>query len=407
MKAIFAAALSAAFFTLGAQSAEDLLYDRDPHECTSWIVMPNLTSGKYMFVHKNRDTKSTKIQLYKARPEGKNAWISLSDRGGGNAFAGLNAKGLAVAMNSGDKTDFYSRNKEGSFTPEICKYTLENCSTAEQAVAFIRDHVKRGDYRHAKSGSIWSIADSKKAFIVEHDATHFAAHEVRENFAIRANAWHYPEMLIYSQRDRKSLVAHHRREIAVRSLLFADGTKYNEPVTQEKIAAASRINSFPEDPQCYPLCGSRTNSGSTLMIDCEFPEVLSTLVAACGPPRHTAYLPIPFLLDEFPQELAEGTFCDAVFARAQEKRELLPPEKLLEFERTLRKRHEEAVEQGRKILKAGGSAAEVKKLLAEAFRQNWEALKKLSAECDAKAAKAEAAGPKPAAAPSPAPAKAK
>ena len=401
MRAIFTAAVCAVLFTLGAQPAADPLYDGDPHECTSWIVMPNLTGGKYMFVHKNRDSKSRKIQLYKAKPEGKNAWISLSDRGGGNAFAGLNAKGLAVAMNSGDKTDFYSRDKEGSFTPEICKYALENCSTAEQAVALIRDHVKRGDYRHAKSGSIWFVADPKKAFIVEHDAKHFAAHEVRENFAIRANAWHYPEMLIYSRRDQKSLVAHHRREVAVRSLLFADGTKYNEPVTQEKIAAASRIDAYPDEPQCYPLCGSLTNSGSTLMIDCEFPEVLSALVAACGPPRHTAYLPIPFLLDEFPQELAEGTFCDAVFARAKEKRELLPQEKLVQFERTLRKRHEEAVEKGRKILKSGGSAAEVKKLLAEAFRQNWEDLRKLSAECDAKAATAKPA----AAAAAPAPAK--
>ena len=407
MRAIFTAALAAALFAPGLRAAEAPLYDRDPHECTSWIVMPDLTGGKYMFVHKNRDSKSKKIQLYKARPEGKNAWISLSDRGGGNAFAGLNAKGLAVAMNSGDKTDFYSRNKEGSFTPEICKYTLENCSTAEQAVAFIRDHVKRGDYRHARSGSIWFVADAKKAFIIEHDAKHFAAHEVREHFAIRANAWHYPEMLIYSRRDRKSLVAHHRREVAVRSLLFADGTKYGEPVTQEKIAAASRINSFPEDPQCYPLCGSLTNSGSSLRIDCEFPEALSTLFAACGPPRHTAYLPIPFLLDEFPPELAEGTFCDAVFARAAEKRELLPPEKLAEFERTLRRRHEEAVEKGRKILKAGGAVAEVKKLLAEAFRQNWEDLKKLSAGCDAKAAAARPVAKPAAPAPAPAPAKTK
>ena len=141
------------------------------------------------------------------------------------------------------------------------------------------------------------------------------------------------------------------------------------------------------------------------MIDCEFPEVLSTLVAACGPPRHTAYLPIPFLLDEFPQELAEGTFCDAVFARAKEKRELLPQEKLVEFERALRKRHEEAVEKGRKILKSGGSVAEVKKLLAEAFLQNWEDLRKLSAECDAKAAAAKPAAKPAAPAPAPAPAK--
>ena len=351
----------------------------EPHECTSWIIMPELTGGKYMTLHKNRDSaKSKELQLLKARPKGKHAWISLSNRDSGMAYAGINDKGLAVAMNSGDPTPFYS-DKTGDQTPMLCRLTLENCVTAEQAVEFLRNEVKKGNYQHKESGSIWFLADAKKAFIAEHDAKHFAVHEVKANFAIRANAWHYPEMVMYSKRTPQALVNNFRREFAVRDSLFAAGTKYKEPVTHEKIAIASRISVIPEDPKCYPLCGNHTNSATTLRIDREYPEQLSAMFVTFGPPRYTPYLPVPFLVDDFPAELLSGSFCDAVFARWKAKRELLPQDKLIEFERGLYKRHDEAVEKARAVLKKGGSNAEVKKILTEAFRQNWEAVKKLSA----------------------------
>ncbi len=349
----------------------------DLHECTSWIVMPELTGGKSMMIHKNRDASSDRLQLYKGAEPGKNSWISISNLNSKMAYAGLNDKGLAVAMNSGDPTEFYS-DKAGFYTPEICRSALENCATADAAVEHIRQLIKARNYQHKKSGSMWFIGDGKKAYIIENDAVHFAAHEVKANFAIRANAWHYPEMIIYSKRTPAQLTNHHRREFAVRQALFADGTKYAEPVTVEKISFASRINEFPEDPKCYPLCGKRTDSGTTIVIDCEYPAELSTMFAAFGPPRHTVYLPVPFLCTEFPAELTSGKFCDAVFARFRANRELLPQDKLAEFERTLNRRHDAAVEKARAILKKGGSKAEAGKILTEAFLQNWEDVRKLS-----------------------------
>ena len=350
--------------------------EADQHECTTWIVMPELTGGKYMMIHKNRDSGSQKLQMLKCSPDGKYAWMSISNQGRGMAFAGLNAKGLVVAINSGDQTDFYS-DKSGFYTPQICRSALENCATAEEAVEHIHQHIRSGNYQHKTSGSIWSIGDGKKAYIIENDAKHFAAHEVKSNFAIRANAWHYPEMIVYSKLSPAQLVDNARREFAVRQELFADD-KYNEPVTLEKMAVASRIHVFPEDPKCYPLCGSRTNSGTTLRVDCEYPEALSTMFAAFGPPRHTVYLPVPFLADDFPEELTSGKFSDAIFARWNADRELLPQDKLIEFERELNTRHDEAVEKARDLLKKGGSLADVKEILVEAFRKNWEAVKNLS-----------------------------
>ena len=92
----------------------------DDHECTSWIVMPELTGGKSMMIHKNRDASSDRLQLYKGAEPGKNSWISISNLDSKLAYAGLNDKGLAVAMNSGDPTEFYS-DKTGFYTPQICR----------------------------------------------------------------------------------------------------------------------------------------------------------------------------------------------------------------------------------------------------------------------------------------------
>ena len=84
----------------------------DDHECTSWIVMPELTGGKSMMIHKNRDASSDRLQLYKSAEPGKNSWISISNLNSKMAYAGLNDKGLAVAMNSGDPTEFFSALKQ-------------------------------------------------------------------------------------------------------------------------------------------------------------------------------------------------------------------------------------------------------------------------------------------------------
>lgn len=122
-----------------------------------------------------------------------------------------------------------------------------------------------------------------------------------------------------------------------------------------------------------------TNSGTTLAVDCEYPEFLSTLWGAFGPPRFAVYLPIPFLVEKLPEALTDGSFCDAAFARRTDGRELLPETELIEFERKLRVRHETAREKARAKLHDGGTLADAAKILDAAFRRNWADTAKLCA----------------------------
>ena len=356
----------------------------DNHECTSWVVMSDLTGGKSVLLHKNRDSKASwKTNLFVVKAEGgKHAWIGISNgpQKYPSANTGVNDCGVAIAMNNGDESDAPPGPAKGGLgTPTMAKEALENCATAEEAVKFLHEVVKAKKYSHGKYGSIWVVADPNRAFIIENDTVRFVAHEVRSGFGIRANGWHFPEMTIYSYYAPKRLTNYARREFSVRRALFADGTKYNEPVTVEKMNAASRVDSIPEDPKCPPVCGKMTRSGCTVVIDREYPGVLTTLYAAFGHPRYTVYVPVPFVLDGIPVELTDDSFSNGVYARSDKKTELLPQDKLAEFERELNKRQEEAVEQARAVLKKGGSKAEAAKILNEAFRQNWEAVKKLSA----------------------------
>ena len=54
---------------------------------------------------------------------------------------------------------------------------------------------------------------------------------------------------------------------------------------------------------------------STMFVpDRAFPEMLSTVFIAIGPPRHTVYLPVPMGATEFPEELADGDLGLVAFA---------------------------------------------------------------------------------------------
>ena len=355
--------------------------EEDNHECTSWVVMPDLTGGKTMLLHKNRDSmRLPRTNLFRVAQPGKHAWIGISSgpQTAPSSNAGVNDCGVSIVMNNGDRTDVSSPLK-GCSTPGMAMLALENCSTAAEAVEYIRGMVKAKKYSHGKNGSIWIVCDPNKAFIIENDAARFAAHEVKSGFGVRANGWHFPEMVIYSTLPQDRLTRYARREFSVRSTLFAEGSKYKEPVTIERMNAPSRVDAIPGEPKCPPVCGSKTVSGATIAIDREFPGVLTTLYAAFGHPRFTVYLPIPFTIDQVPPELQDNSFSEAIFARYDAKRELLPQDKIVEFERELNKRQEEAIEKARAILKKGGTKEEAAKILNEVFRQNWEAVKKLSA----------------------------
>lgn len=338
--------------------------DRDRHECTSWVVTPDLTGNNTMLLHKNRDADAVKLAFYRVRPEKGFSWMALSDAGHVSANMGLNEKGVAVAMNSGNPSDGTSENS-GLYTPEMARVALEKSATAAEAVAELRALVEAKQYRHGKRGSIWFAADAHEAWIAENDARRFAAHRVAGGLGLRANGWHFPEMLPFSRLTPDILVKYGRREFAVRQFLF-EGRE--DRVTVEKTAGASRIPVIPESPECCPVCGKRTNSAATVAIDCEFPESLSVMYTAFGPPRYTLYLPVPFLLKEIPEALTSGRFSDSVFARKETGAEL-PEEERDALEAKMNERHREAAGKAREALKQGKPGAP--ELLSQAFAENW------------------------------------
>ena len=45
------------------------------HECTSWVMMPDVTGGRQLLIHKNRDSKGRPLTLQRRAIPGKHAWI--------------------------------------------------------------------------------------------------------------------------------------------------------------------------------------------------------------------------------------------------------------------------------------------------------------------------------------------
>ena len=339
-----------------------------PHECTSWVVMPDLTGGKSLIVHKNRDSSSKKLIAQQRAVKGKRAWIGMGNFGGLGTNMGINDKALVVVMNSGDRTG--ANNDAGIGTTVMARIMLENCSTAAEAVKMLDRMIAEKVYTHGKSGSIWFIADKDNAFIAEHNAETIAVKGVHSGFGIRANSWDFPEMIPYSHATPNDIIGNNRREYAVRDLLFKKHQVIGKVVTPEMMAEASRIKEFPEDKKCYPLCGKLTNSAATFVIDQEFPEELSYAVMSFGCPAYTLYLPVPLMLDEFPAELLDGRNPNAAMVRWEKKKPLMSDDKVIEFEGKLNARYRKALAAARKILRKDRNRKLAAQLLNDAFREN-------------------------------------
>jgi hypothetical protein len=334
--------------------------------------MPDLTNNKQLILHKNRDSSSRYLVGQFRAVSGKFSWIGHGDYGYIGTNCGINNKSLVVAMNSGDAT-MENNPSNGLGTTYIARILLEECATAQEAVFLLEKIVKDNAYSHGKSGSMWFIADAKKAFVVENNAKHIHAKEVNRGLAIRGNAWQFPEMVAYSTQKPKDIVGNVRREYAVRQELLHNVAQKSKVISPSDIARASRITQFPEDKDCYPLCGKFTNAAATFVIDQEFPEDLSYVAFAFGPPRHTFYIPVPSTLKTLPPQLLDGTFCNEIFKR-KEKDNWLKDSQIEEVESKLNSTFAIALNKARVILKSNSSnaKAEANKILTEAFLANWQ-----------------------------------
>ena len=349
------------------QFAGESLSAPPPHECTSWIVMPSLTATGDLVMHKNRDATTRSLGLNKRAVKGKHAWIGLGNLGILTPCMGINECALAIEMNSGSNSDAY--NASGLTTPELCRILLEECDDSASAIERLRTLVADGAYTHGKRGSIWLIADARRAFIVEHDAAHFAAHEVKDGLAVRANTWHYPEVLPFVKDSPKLLNNNYKREFAVRQALLGD------KVTLMQVAAASRYRGT--DEGTMPVCLRGTCSAVTFTLPPTHPRELSTAWFAFGPPAHTVFFPVPLTIRELPPELLDGTFMDGAFRRQQQDMQA-DDAPYVALDSQLRTRHAQALSRAKALL-ADGRQEEAQAELEAAFRDNWKTVQDAAA----------------------------
>ena len=364
----------------GAKTADKVPAAPDPsHECTSWIVMDDLTGGKSILMHKNRDSRGRPLALLRRAMPGKHAWIGNGSQYSFYPTQGINDRGVVVMMNSGDPLAEADNSQYGMSTGIICRILLEECGSAEEAVRLLEKIVRANGYTHVECGSIWFIGDRDNVHIVEHGARNFTAKPVNSGFAVRANAFRYPEMQIYSLRSHGSLFAHARRELAVRDFLVSQQWRRNGVITPLDMASSSRVDRVYGEPQCYPPCGKSTIAGTTFVIDREYPEILSSAAMVFASPKSSCYLPVPLTVSDIPEAILDGSYSMRAFERMDKKEPFLPAEQLAALEKRLYRRHAEAVEKARTLLRTGTAhnvREEAAKILNEAFQLNFEEILK-------------------------------
>ena len=336
-----------------------------PHECTSWMAMPELTADGNILLHKNRDSGVRYLNALRVAVPGKFSWTGIGNRCSLYPAMGINEKGLVVVMNAGNASDNY--NSSGLGTIVISRIILENCSTAQEAVEMVENIIKSGGYYHGKTGSIWFIADTGNGFIIENDAKYMEAQKLKSHtLAIRANTWRFAGMLAFSKQKTADMIGNHYREYAVRDRLFENGRKN---ITVSDSISAARKRTTDGGKEIYPPCGTATNSAATFVIDREFPSFLSTAYIAFGPPRHTVFIPVPVCATKLPDALLDGTFCHDAVYRGRRTGLDLPVDKYEKLEKEMFRNNSEALKTARKLLKSGDSKG-AKQIVNETFERN-------------------------------------
>lgn len=359
----------------GEKKEEKALSKKNPaHECTSWIVMDNLTGGKSIIMHKNRDSRKKILTIQRRAVPGKHAWIGSGFYSSFYPAQGINDRGLVVMMNSGDPLVEAENSQNGLGTTMICRILLEECGSAKEAVGMLKKILNDNSYTHVESGSIWFIGDAENVYIVENSARKCVDKLVKSGFIARGNSFHYPEMQIFSLNSYKTLIGLSRREFTVRDYLINKQWRTNGIVTPLDIAASSRITKVEDDPKCYPPSGKATISSTTFVIDLEYPEYLSSLYLTLSSPNSSCYLPVPVTLQNVPEEILNGSYSKRSFDLFAEKQPLMPENELTALEKRIYARHAEAVEKARSLLrtcKKHTAKTDAAKILNDVFEENF------------------------------------
>ena len=357
-------------------------HDDLSHECTSWMVFGDLTKNGTLLLHKNRDAGARAITPLKSPPGAPRQWIGLGDidpkkRDPENVCMGLNASGLAAAVNSGEKTTEPSDPDADTETPDIIKLCLARCDTAAQAVEKLEEIRRARRYAHGDKGSIFLFMDLAEGFIVDMTADRRSVARYDGNYAVRANIWHNPGMASAACGTVTSRLESCNREyMAIRGLNRA--LRANGEITVADAVAIARDTVLPEDsPFPRTLCYKTTNSASTLELNIDFPDVLSTGYFLIGPPRQTILVPVPVCTEAYLPEMTDLRWSSAAWNLFEANgfgAEI--PRTWLTFEADALAGYKAAQAAAEDLLKAG-KRAEAVKLLNDRARTIWQAAARL------------------------------
>lgn len=216
---------------------------------------------------------------------------------------GINAAGLAVAMNNADAYDGW--NNCGLNTSMIARIILENCANVDEAAELLEKIRLAGAYYHKKTGSMLFLADRQKAYLSEFCAlaSQFAVMEF--GYVIRANSWRLPGVTALSKHGSKHLANDAFREYQVRDVL--NEAMRHGGVRVEDCFAASRLRGGDVKAGVFPVCWESSTAFATCQPDAEFPE-LSTFYLASGPPRNSVVIAVSFAAQALPLEMYTGNW---------------------------------------------------------------------------------------------------
>ena len=214
--------------------------------------------------------------------------------------------------------------------------------------------IKDGDYSHGSRGSVFMFMDSKEGYVCEITAKVCNAQHFDRGYTVMASVWHNPGMYQYSREEADIyLKASSRAYIAILGLnRMLD--EYGK-ITLQGILAHSRHHIPPEkSPFTRSICGKTTNSAASIEIDREYPDVLSTMYAAIGHPRHTVYVPIPIVAENIPVTMQNRKWSMKSFKRLDDLKLDAPiPEEWTKFEKDSMTRYTAAKAEARKLLNSG------------------------------------------------------
>ena len=338
------------------------------HECTSWMVFSDLTKNNTNILHKNRDSPVRKLAVMISPASSPYKWIAIGSQ---KTNGGINVAGLAGVMNSGEPCPDHSNDKTKKSTPAQLQEILTNCGSAAEAVEFLRKMVEAGDYYHGAKGSIFFFMDTKEGYICEYTPKVFTVQKYEQGYAVRANIWQNPGMRLHSRstlaRYLDSSGRAHATYDGLNKILARDGK-----ISPLAIFELSRQHQMPNDPRKRrSICSKTTNSGCTLEIDRQYPDVLSTGYFAIGAPRNTVYVPVPICVEKVLPNMADYSWGDHSFKRYDVKGFRADvPEAWVKFEKDFTAKYAKAKEDARKLLDSG-KRAEAVKLLNETAHSIW------------------------------------